>query len=356
MILLIRAGFLAFLAALALFCARGLDFKSDITNFMPDAESADLALLAGYMTRSDLARTVFLTVGPRADGAGGIADAVMQEKIATAIVALAERLRTHPEVEWLRTAPEDQELEKVWQVYFPRRFGLVSIDPESEIPALLAPAALATTARQAVEALASPSGSLVKRTLPADPLGFFGRILDRMRAETPTLEVRRGVFFSSDGWGVLMLVTKSSSFATAQQEPFLREIAAAFEQANAAAGGGLVMDMSAVARFAVAAEQAMLADVGWIIGASFLSVAALFLAFFRSLTRFLIATLPMIAGMVVPGALGILLFERIDGLTIAFGASLLGATIDYPTHLLNHFAMLGGERREVVSRIAASIS
>ncbi|HYB99553.1 MAG TPA: hypothetical protein VEC57_10530 [Candidatus Limnocylindrales bacterium] len=370
MILLIRASFLAFLAALALFCARNLDFKSDITNFMPDPESADLALLAGYMTRSDLARTMFLTVTTRArahggeggDAAHGRGDAAQgggdgdDDRIAVAVTGLGERLRGNSEVAWLRIAPEDQELEKVWSVYFSRRFGLISLAPEREIPALLSPQAVAAKAREAVEGLASPAGTLVKRTLPADPLGFFARILDRLRAESPTLEVRRGVFFSSDGWGVVMLATRHSSFDTAQQEPLLAEVAAAFEQVNAHAGGDLVLEMSAVSRYAIAAEQAMMADVPWIVGASTVSVAVLFLAFFRSLGRFLIATLPMLAGLLVPASLGLVLFGRIDGLTLGFGASLLGATIDYPTHLLNHLAMLGGTRGEAVSRVGVSIS
>ncbi|MFN2426391.1 MAG: MMPL family transporter [Candidatus Binatia bacterium] len=346
---LVRAGFLAFLVFLAVFCARRVDFGSDITNFMPDAKSADLALLANYMAKGDLARTMFLTVGTRS----GAHD---DQRIAAAVSAMAAKLRTHPEVAWLRIAPEDTDLEKVWNVYFPRRFSLVSLDPEREIAELTSEAAIARQAVQAREALASSAGTLVKRTLPPDPLGFFGRILDRMREESPTLDVRRGVFFARDGYGVAILATRSSAFDSSRQAPLLRDIADAFAAANRDAGGDLVLETSGVNRFAVATEASLKRDMWWIGGASFVGISLLFLAFFRSLSWFLIALLPTVAGLLVPTALGTLLFDRLDGLTIAFGASLIGTTIDYPTHLLNHFAMLGGGRRATIAHLAPSIS
>ena len=346
---LVRGGFLAFLLALAVFCAGRIDFGSDITNFMPDARAADLALLARYMAQGDLARTMFVTVGTRS----GERD---DERIARAVTGMASKLRGHDEVAWLRIAPEDRDLEKVWDVYFPRRFELISLDPEREIPALASAQAIEGKADDAREALASPAGALAKRTLPADPLGFFGGILDRMREESPTLDVRHGVFFARDGYGVAMLATRSSAFDSTHQAPLLRDIASAFASVNAEAGGDLVLETSGVNRFAVAAEAAMMSDMWWIGSASFVGISVLFLAFFRSLSRFLVAMLPTLAGLLVPAALGSLVFDRLDGLTIAFGASLIGTTIDYPTHLLNHFAMLGGGRRATVAHLAPSIS
>lgn len=346
---LVRAAFVAGLLALAVFSAHRIDFGSNITNFMPDARAADLALLARSMAEGDLARTMFVTVGTRS----GEAD---DRRVAEAVTAMAERLRGHPEVAWLRIAPEERDLEAVWKVYFPRRFGLVSLDPEREIPEMLSDQALRQNATQAREALASPAAALAKRTLPADPLGFLARILDRMREQSPSLEVRRGVFFAEDGYGVLMLATVHSAFDRARQEPLLDEIRDSFDEANARAGGALVMQASGVNRFAVAAERAMMNDMPWIAGASFALISTIFLGFFRSLPRFLVAMLPTLAGLVVPVALGSLVFGKLDGLTLAFGAGLIGTTIDYPTHLLNHFAMLGGSRRALVRHLAPSIS
>ncbi len=370
----IRAGFLALLAALALFCARRVQWSSDITNFLPDADAADLALLARSMTQGDLARTMFLTIGVRPDPAGRgdgpgqrqdraeatatrASDRARDEReIAAAARALAARLEDNPEVAWIRIAPDERDLEKVWKLYFPRRFALASLDPEREVPSLVSAEAIAARATAAREALASPAATLAKRTLPADPLGLFERIVGRIREESPTLEVRDGVFFSRDGYGVVMLATRASAFDSARQAPLLADIDAAWGEIGATTGGRLVLEKSGMNRFAVAAEAAMMRDIGWIGGASFLGITALTLAFFRSIRPFLVMMLPTLAGFVVPCALGVLAFDRLDGLTIAFGASLVGTTIDYPTHLLNHFSMIGGRRAETVRLLAPSIS
>lgn len=357
MVKLVRAAFLAFLAALALFAGRRIDWSSDITNFLPDAGAADLALLARSMTQGDLARTMFLTVGVRAEaGQGGKVDPARDEReIADAVRALGRRLADHPEVEWIRIAPDERDLERIWKLYFPRRFALASLDPEREIPELTAPGAIATRATEAREALASPAATLVKRTLPADPLGLFETIVGRVREESPTLEVRDGVFFSRDGYGVAMLATRASAFDSSRQAPLLAAIDSAWTEIGGAAGR-LVLEKSGMNRFAIAAETAMMRDIGWIAGASFLGITALTLAFFRSIRPFLVTMLPTLAGFIVPCALGVLVFDRLDGLTLAFGASLVGTTIDYPTHLLNHFTMVGGRRWATVRLLAPSIS
>ncbi len=346
-----RTAFLAALAAAAWWCIGRVDFGTDITGFMPDARRADLAVLARHLAHSDMARTMFLTVGIRGEGQ----DADATARIARAVRGLADKLKDNPEVAWLRTAPADHEMEAVYKALFPHRLAMVSLDPEREIPAMLAEPALAESAVRAREALASPTAALVKRTLPADPLGLFGRRLAALGEESPALSVRDGVLFSRDGHGVLVLATASSAFDSGHQTRLLADIAQAFREVAAADGASLVLEMSGANRFAVDAETAMKRDMWWIAGASFLGIAVLFLAYFRSPSRFLVSMLPALAGMVVATAGGLAVFGRLDGLTIAFGASLIGVAIDYPIHLLNHLVLVGGARREAVRRLAPSI-
>lgn len=344
----IRAGFLVFLALLAVFCVRRLDFATDITNFMPDSRHADLAVLARHLSRSDLARTMFLTVG----STSGRPD---DERIARVIAQLRDNLARNPGIEWLRSGPEDTDFEQVWKIYFPRRFGFVSLSPEEEIPALVTPDAIAQAATRAREALATPAASLVKRTLAADPLGFSSRILDRMREGSPAMQVRRDTFFSHDGWGVLLLATKASAFDARRQAPLLADIEAAFAAVREREGGDLVLEKSGANRFAVDAEQSMMRDM-WQIGAiSLAGIALLVLGYFRSPLRFAVAMLPSVTGLLVATATGIVFFGKLDGLTLAFGVSLIGVAIDYPIHLLNHLTILGGTRSAAVRTLAPSL-
>ncbi|MFN2375406.1 MAG: MMPL family transporter [Candidatus Binatia bacterium] len=366
-----RAAFLLFLAMLVVFCGRRLDFSTDITNFMPDGRSADLALLARHLAGSDLARTMFLTVGVAPDAPGVSPDAAGvspdtvhvdaearaadEKKIARAVTALRDELAAHPGVEWLRSGPEESDLEQVWKLYFPHRFGFVSLDPEKDIPALATPEAIAAKARAARESLASPTAALTKRMLPADPLGFAASMLERLSEDSPSLKVHEGIFFSRDGFGVLILVTTASAFDASRQAPLLEHIEASFAAIRNREGGGLVLEKSGANRFAVAAEGAMKRDMWWIAGSSLLGIAFLVVVYFRSATRFAVAMLPSVTGILVAAALGIVVFGDLDGLTIAFGVSLLGVAIDYPVHFLNHLAVVGGSRRETVRLLAPSL-
>lgn len=344
----LRALVLALLAGLAVFCARRLDFGTDITNFMPDGRSAELAVLARHLARSDVARTMFLTVGT----ASGARD---DERLARVVAALKQQLSGEPGIAWMRSGPEDSDLEQVWRAYFPRRFAFASLDPEREVPALVTDEAIARAAARAREDLASPAAALVKRTLGADPLGLSSQILQRMRDESAAMDVRHGTFFSRDGWAVLILATRPSAFEAARQAPILDRIDTAFAAIREREGGDLVLDKSGANRFAVDAERSMMRDMGWIAAMAFAGITLIVLVYFRSPLRFAVAMLPTLGGVLVATAAGLLVFGHLDGLTLAFGASLIGVAIDYPIHLLNHLTLLGGSRRDVVRTLAPSL-
>ncbi len=339
-----RAGFLALLALLAAFCAGRIDFGTDITNFMPDGRSADLAVLARHLAHSDLARTMMLTVGT----ASGPRD---EERIARAVLALKEGLTTSPEVGWLRSGTEDSDFEQVWKLYYPRRFGLVSLNPADDIPRLFTPEAIAKSATRARDSLASSTAAMTKRTLPGDPLGFSAAIIDRMGADNTSMQMRHGIFFTSDGYGVLLLGTRDSAFDARLQAPLLDRIDSLFAGIRAHEGGNLVLEKSGANRFAVDAERSMVGDMWWVGGAAMAGIALLVLVYFRSATRFFVTLIPSLGGIVIATALGLLIFGHLDGLTLAFGASLIGVAIDYPIYLLNHLTLLGGTRRAVIARI-----
>ena len=296
---------------------------------------------------------MFLTIGLR-DGRRDVQRD--DERIALAVGELRDALASHPEVAWLRSGPDDSDLEQVWKLYFPARFGLISLNPERDIPELLTLPAIEAKAEQARNALASPAGVLVKRTLPADPLGFFVSTMERLRDDNPSMEVRGGTLFSGDGYGVILLATKSSAFNASRQAPLLDHIGTSFAAIRARHGDDLVLEKSGANRFSVDAERSMRRDMGWIAGTSMLGIALLVLIYFQSAWRFAVALLPSVAGLLLATALGIVVFGHLDGLTLAFGATLIGVTIDYPIHLLNHLAMVGDRKSEAVRTLAPTLA
>jgi len=99
-------------------------------------------------------------------------------------------------------------------------------------------------------------------------------------------------------------------------------------------GPDLVLEQSGANRFALDAETKIREDASMIGTWSTIGVALLSWIFFRSILSLGLAMVPAMVGILIALAAGLAIFGRLDGMTIGFGASLIGVTIDYPTHML----------------------
>lgn len=328
--------------AMVAFCALRLGFGTDITNFLPDARAADLASVSRELTRSELARTMTLCVG----GPGAVGEAVAAAR------ELEAELARHPEVAAIRSGLGEADLRELYALYFPRRYHFLSSRPAQEIPLLTSESALRERARQWKRELASPASTFRGELVASDPIGGLERIFERFRAQEQVLSVHDGHFVSRDGaCAVFFLATRSSAFESATQTRFLADLDRAFEAVRERHGGDLWLESSGANRFAVSAEREIRDDAERIVLASFAGVGAVFLLAFRSLVGLGLALLPVLFGLLSATTAGLLVFGDLDGLTLAFGASLIGVAIDYPIHLLAHHALdPGGQPARVVAR------
>jgi predicted exporter len=143
------------------------------------------------------------------------------------------------------------------------------------------------------------------------------------------------VFTTADGrWAVVLLATKHSAFDAAAQAPLLDAIAAKFAELRARLGSNLVLEQAGANRFSVQAETDIRFDASWISALSFVGVTLLTYVFFRSPFSLVLVMIPGMFGLLVAMAVGIAVFGKLDGMTLAFGGSLIGVTVDYPTHQL----------------------
>ena len=330
------------------YCALHLRVGTDLTHFMPDGSRSEIAVISSRLTDSPFTRAMVLSVeGPDTQAAVAAAS------------QLAELLRGHAEVAWVRSAVGEADLEALYALYFPRRHYFLSDRPEREIPALLSEASLRESASRLRQRLASPASSFVERLAAADPIGAFERIARRFRSEEPALRVVHGQFVTSDGRHAIVLAgTHASAFDSGAQTRLLDDVYAAFAALDAESGGALRLEMSGANRFAVEAERSMKRDVYRIAACSFMGVALLFFVFVASLRGFLVVSVPPLGGMLIATTAGVALFGNIDGLTMVFGASLMGIAIDYSNHLLIHhgLAQPAESPRETVRRIRPSIT
>jgi predicted exporter len=338
----------ALLAVLAAFVAPRLRFGTDIANFLPASGGGEDALLARMLRDSELSRAMILSI-----------EAPDEARAVAAGRALAAELRGHPALAALRAGPDAELPRQVYETYFPRRFLFLSDEPEAELPQRLSEEGLRAEARRLRGELALPASTLLAEMVPADPLGAFRRVLDRLTGAQNTLRVVDGQFVAGDGrHAVLFLATKESGFDSAAQRPLLADVAAAFERVDAAHGDALVLESSGLNRYVVAGEARARGDAVWVAGISFVGVGAILLLALRSRESLLLTLLPGVFGLLFAAAVGLLVYGELDGITLAFGTTLLGLTIDYPIHLLNHHAMSPAHEsaRAVARRIAPSLA
>ncbi|WAS98110.1 MMPL family transporter [Nannocystis punicea] len=323
-----RAGLgAALVAGLVAFCVLRLQVVTDITAFMADVADPKLAALSRGMASSELTRTLVLSVSDER-GEPDVAIAGAQ--------ALADRLQSRPEVAWLRTGPGELHAEAIHNLYYPRRFFLLADEPAA-LQDRLSDDGLRAAARELRRQLGLPTSGVIKQIAPADPLLAYPAQLRRLEAaQGGGVGLRDGHFVAEDQHALVMLATRSSPFDATDQAPLQAAIEAAFAEVDAQSGGRLVLEQSGVARFALAAETSMRADIGRISTVSLVGIVALFLVMFRSPRLVLLSLAPLVAGVAAALAACLALFGAVHGLTLAFGATLIGVCIDYSVHLFNH--------------------
>lgn len=320
-------------AAIALvlgaYCAFNLSVGTDLTNFMPVGSRSELARISGRLTDSPFTRTMVICVGANeTDRAVAVAS------------ALADELRGHPEVAWVRSSVNETEFADLYELYFPRRHSFLSEDPEREVPELFSEQTLRARARELRRRLATPASTFLEPLVTSDPVGSFQLVVERFRSGDTALRMERGQFVTADGrFAIVLLGTRASAFDSGSQARLLDDLHAAFEALAARAGGDVGLELSGANRFAVEAERSMKGDIRRIGSLTFLGVAAVFFLFVASLRGFIVVSIPPLAGILTATAAGLFVFGAIDGLTMVFGASLMGIAIDYSNHVLIHHGL-----------------
>jgi predicted exporter len=222
---------------------------------------------------------------------------------------------------------------------------------------MLQPEPLRQRARTLLRDLRQPSSTFLKPLMMRDPLGIFRRFLEDAQRSQPEIPTRDGQMMSSDGrFALVMLATVHSHFASDIQAAFLDDLHDAFSTVQAEFRNRLTIESSGANRVAVQAEESIKRDVYRIGGVTCLGVAALFVVFFRSPIPFFLAMLPALFGMLAGITISIAVLGGLDGLSIAFGAALIGVAVDYSIHVINHHALLGtGDSAQTVRRLAPSL-
>ncbi|MBI1381983.1 MAG: MMPL family transporter [Planctomycetaceae bacterium] len=321
---------LVLLLLVGAYAAQNFRVQSDITHFLPAGQADRDVELARSLAFGELSRTMVLLVSSDAH-----ADA---PEIS---VAFESELRTEPalaaEIDFLEGGPEAGVEEDLWRLYEPRRFGFLAAGPEAAAKRTT-DEGLARAADDIVAQLASPLSSLVSKVAPADPFLVLPHLLERLEtARGSGLAVERGRFVADGGQtAVLLLGTQSPSSDNRAQGPILEAVRAAFARLDTRFGGSLSLTMGGANRYGLAMERDIRADIQRVTFGSAIALSLGFWLLFRSLRLFVLVLPVLAAGFAAGTATCLALFGSVHAMTLAFGAALIGVSVDYAVHFHVH--------------------
>jgi predicted exporter len=310
------------LVALSVVIVARARYSADLSAFLPRSPSATQQLLVQQLQDGLASRLILIGI----EGA----DAPTRAQVSR---ALAANLRTRPEFVSLsngEAASQDKDREFVYR----HRYALsAAVTPERfSIDGLRA--AIADN----VELMASAAGLSAKSLFVGDPTGETLQVIDQFEGSAqPHHEA--GVWSSADGARALLIAQTqaagSDTDAQAKAIDLIRAAYAAVLPAPAVAPGvaPLQLLLSGPAVFSVDARATIKHEALRLSLLSTTLIVSLLLVVYRSLPMLLIGLLPVASGAlagIVAVALG---FGVVHGITLGFGVTLIGESVDYSIYL-----------------------
>ncbi|MGI9334327.1 MAG: MMPL family transporter, partial [Gammaproteobacteria bacterium] len=318
---------LVILAAAAFSLATGGGLRTDMTAFMPRSKDPTEALLVALLREGPAARTVLMGIehGARTD------DQDDEVQLPELTRKFARALRDSGEFDRVAhgEAPDLAALEGLFEHRYllaPSPRGEPGRDPFTQ-------SALRAALEARLVELRSALGVFDKSRLAADPTAAFTRLLLNLR-QSGGPDRGDGVWTSADGRRTLIVAeTAARGYDLEAQTRAVASARAAFEQSG---GGTARLLMSGPPAFAVVASSAIRTEAMVLgTGASVL-LAGFLLMVYGSARMVVLGAVPVASGMLVGAAAVNLVYDGIHGVTLAFGVTLLGVTLDYPVHLFSH--------------------
>jgi predicted exporter len=309
------AVWLCVLAAAAVIAVRAR-YITDLSAFLPSHPSAAQKLLVDQLRDGPGGRLILIGL----EGGGAAARAAIS-------AAIAARLQSDPEFSTASNGAQAS-AERDREFLFTHRYLLSA----AVTPRRFSVAGLKAALEETLENLASPEGLILKPLVPHDPTGETLEIIDAL-ARIPAPQSREGVWVSPDGARALLVAqTAASGSDTDAQEHALRSIRAAFNAAQLALGPaarGVELLSSGPGVFAVAARTGIVRAAVRLSIASGILVALILLGVYRSTAALVLGLLPVATGALVGVAAVALGFGAVHGITLGFGITLIGESVDY---------------------------
>jgi predicted exporter len=303
--------------AIAVLVVARAHYSTDLSAFLPAHPTPTQQLLVDQLRDGPASRLILIAIEQ--------GDAASRTRIS---LGLVERLRKDPEFSSVNNG-EAVAGQRDREFLFQHRYLLSETVSAQRFTA----AGLSGAIRETIDNLASPAGLLFKSLLPRDPTGELLNIIDQL-ARSPAPESRDGVWISSDGTRALAVAqTAASGSDSDAQAKAIDAIRTAFAAAAAespqAAANPVQLRLSGPGVFAVAARAKIERAAVRLSIASGILVVTLLLLVYRSLPALGLGLLPVATGALVGIAAVALGFGAVHGITLGFGITLIGESVDY---------------------------
>lgn len=181
-----------------------------------------------------------------------------------------------------------------------------------------------------IDLLASPAGMMLKPLLARDPTGELFELLSALNPGAQP-NSREGVWASLDGERAMLLVqTQALGSDTDGQEAAINRLRSEFA-ASAQANGlsSAKLQLSGPGLFAVNSRATIKDEVSRLSLISSIAIICVLLFVYRSFRLLGLGLLPVVSG-VLGGVIAVsLVYGSVFGITVGFGAALIGESVDY---------------------------
>lgn len=304
----------------AVLFARGMPIETNLIALLPDAKRSPAVEHAETKLGEAAARRVVFLIGASsAESARSLAQSFEQTVAGSG--AFKDVRATFP-------APS---LAALRDIYFPRRFNLIS---EADQSALTAAASGGPFIEDRLQRrLHDPFRPTLGVPLQRDPLGVFDNYLtDLPYAKlSGALEFADGALLAVDGsrtYAVVLAELAGSPHSSDVQKRMTAALAAASERLRAIEPQVTLL-RAGVVHYAAAARESAEREMDRIGTGSIIGIAILLLLVFRAVRPLLLGLVSVATGICAATLVTVLAFDQIHVITLVFGASLLGEAVDY---------------------------
>ncbi|HSU22164.1 MAG TPA: transporter [Variovorax sp.] len=304
-------------------------FSADLSAFLPANPDARQRVLIEQLQSGVASRTLMAAVE---GGTGAAQRADVSRALGKAMRAsgLYEQVQNGDTTDW----------QDAGTFVFDRRYQL---SPDVS-PARFTADGLRDAIGDTISLLGTPAGNLMRPLFERDPTGETARVAEVLiPATSPRTE--EGVWVSRTAPRALLLATTRASGSDIDaQAAAVARVQAEFDRIVATTGAASAAGtasataprllLSGAPVFSVQSRDKIKGEAVHLAVVGALVMGALLLAAFASPRALVVAVLPVLTGVVAGTAAVALVFGSVHGLTMGFGSTLIGETVDYAIYYL----------------------